>query len=92
MNVGRILHFLFVLTFFGVAAFSVAFLYENYQELRAMEGQEVDASLKLEELKAESLRRQTALQKLESDPEYIERSIRMKLGYAEKDEVVFRFE
>lgn len=92
MNLGRILHFIFVLTFFGVAAFSVAFLYENYQELRAMEGQEAVAASKLKELKTESQRRRTALHKLEGDPEYIGRSIRKKLGYAEKDEVIFRFE
>ncbi|MCH6257759.1 septum formation initiator family protein [Puniceicoccaceae bacterium K14] len=92
MNIGRIVHYLSVLAFAGIAVYSAASLYENYQELREMEDQEAIAEMKLNELKAESKRRQIVLQKLEDDPEYIERSIRTKLGYAEKDEVVFRFE
>jgi cell division protein DivIC len=32
------------------------------------------------------------LQRLRSDPEYVDRVIRMKLGYAKPDEYIFRFE
>ena len=88
----RIANFIFYLVFAGVAVFSVTFLYRNYQEPEAMRAEEKVAEAKLNELKRKSDQRELALTKLESDKDYVEDTIRKKLGYAKENEVIFRFE
>jgi cell division protein FtsB len=47
---------------------------------------------KLAEAQAKLREQERILERLKSDPEYVDRVIRMKLGYAKPDEFMFRFE
>lgn len=92
MATSRIANLLFFAAFAGVIVFSATLLYRNMQELQAMGRQDRVAEAKLEELMRKSEQRQLALNKLDSDRGYIEKTIRKKLGYSKEDETIFRFE
>lgn len=62
---------------------------EEYNRLRAVEARN---RLRLEEAEKELGREQKILERLRTDPAYVESVIRRKLGYAKPDEAIFRFE
>lgn len=47
---------------------------------------------RLEAAQKELDREQVILQRLRTDPAFVEQQIRMKLGYTKPDELIFRFE
>jgi len=92
VSLQRFVNLLLAGAFLGVASFAGWYLYWNYQELEALESRLDATERELESVRAEIAARKGRLARLESDPEYIERMIREKLGYARRDELVFRFE
>ena len=63
--------------------------WQDYQLLRA---QETTMATRLAKAEAQLKDQERVLQRLRTDPAYVERVIRRKLGYARADEFVFRFE
>jgi len=92
MKRSRVFNLFFVLGFAAVAAVGGASLLQNFQKLQAKRGAYEASRARLEALEERIHSKQVALEKLDSDPEYIERVIRQKLNYAKEDEVIFRFE
>lgn len=92
MNTSRFVNTVFTFLFAGVALFAAIFLYRDYQHLDHARKQKALMEQRLATLQKESDTRQTRIDRLKRDPEYMEQVIREKLDYAKKDEVVFRFE
>jgi cell division protein DivIC len=90
LNPRRLLLACFVVLLAGLTVLVAVFFYQTRQEyvrLRAMNAdinrQLVDAQMRLEQ-------QETILRRLKTDPAYVERVIRSKLGYAKPDEQIFR--
>ena len=76
---------LFVVIFMGTA------LLRTYREYSAYKQKEVELTAQLEAKQAELRQRQEYLRMVLDDPEFIDRVIREKLGFAKPSEKVFRF-
>jgi len=91
VNLRRLLLCLYLAVFAGVSI--AAWLYfddaqKEYQHLRAVEAQN---RLRLDEAERELQREEVILQRLRTDPAYVEQQIRRRLGYARPDDVIFKF-
>ena len=92
MNSRRLFFSLFVLLF-GALAVVVALFFvqtrEDYLRLRTMN---LENQRRLVEAEAHLQQQETILQRLRTDPAYVEKVIRSRLGYAKPGEQVFRFD
>jgi cell division protein FtsB len=61
----------------------------EYAELRKVEAQ---TRVRLAEVETRLAEQEIVLERLRTDPAYVERVIRRRLGYAKPDEFVFRFD
>lgn len=75
----------FVVIFMGTA------LLRTYREYRTYRQKEVELTVQLEAKQAELRARQEYLRMVLDDPEFIDRVIREKLGFAKPSERVYRF-
>ena len=82
----------YALLFVALTLFAGLFFLRTYGEVVALESQERDSRQRLAELQVYLTNQQNKLERLRSDPVYVERAIREKLGYARVDETVYRFE
>jgi len=88
----RIIISFYVLLFVGVAVGSAGFLWQTRAEFLKLREVEEGSRARLA-LAEERLRDQRkTLERMRSDPAYVEMVIRRRLGYAKPDEVIFRFE
>jgi cell division protein FtsB len=83
---------LYLVVFLGVSV--AAWLYfddarKEYRHLREVEAQN---RMRLDEAERELRREEVILQRLRTDPAYVEQQIRRRLGYAKPDDVIFKFE
>ena len=92
VNLRRLIISLYFVLFVGLAAVSGVFFWRTraeYSRLLQLEGQSrqrlAEAQLKLQE-------QQRILDRLRTDPSFVETVIRRRLGYAKPDETIFRFE
>ncbi len=92
MRTTRLLNIFFLLAFLLVGAFAGSYAYQRYEKLEAARSEEALASERLALLQKKTESRRTSLDRLNRDPEYVERIIRQKLNYAKEGEVVFKFE
>lgn len=87
----------FIITFYlvlfvSVAAGSAGFFWQTRAEYNRLKDMEAASRSRLA-LAEERLRdQQRMLERLRSDPAYVEMVIRRRLGYAKPDEFIFRFE
>lgn len=82
----------YALLFVALTLFAGLFFLRTYAEVTALEAQERDTRLRLAELRTHLANQEDKLVRLRSDPVFVERAIREKLGYARPEEVVYRFE
>ena len=92
MNSRRLFFALFVLLFAGLAVLVGAFFYQTREEYMRLQTMNLENHRKLDEAYAQLQQQETVLQRLRTDPAYVERVIRAKLGYAKPDEWIFRFQ
>ncbi len=82
--------------FFGLfvsAAFFLTYLFQQtYREYAAASDRHQQTITKLREAEAGLREKETRLSRLQHDPAYIERTIRMRLGWARDGETLYRFE
>ena len=72
---------------------SFAFLLnQTYQEYRAYREREAAYAHRVEQVEAAIEEKQAYLDRLENDPEFLERVVRERLGYSQPDELLYRFE
>ncbi len=92
MKLRRLIISFYILLFVGVAVGSAGFFWQTRAEYIRL--QEIEAiSRDRLALAEERLReQQRMLERMRSDPGYVEMVIRRRLGYARPDEFIFRFE
>lgn len=83
---------IFIALFLGISLWAGMFFLQMHQELTIQRAQENANRLRLEAAQARLEEQRKYLDRLQNDPALIETIIRKKLGYARKDEFVFRFE
>lgn len=92
MTLRRSLVAFYALLFVALTLFAGLFFLRTYAEVAALEAQEREGRVRLADLRAHLASQEDKLGRLRSDPAFVERAIREKLGYARPDETVYRFE
>ncbi len=92
MNSRRLLLALFLLLLATLAAAVALFFVDTRQEYVRLRTMNLETRRHLEEAEARLRQQQVVLNRLKTDPAYVERVIRGQLGYAKPDEWIFRFD
>ncbi len=92
MNSRRLLLALFLLLLATLAAAVALFFVNTRQEYVRLRTMNLETKRHLEEAEAQLRQQQVVLNRLKTDPAYVERVIRGQLGYAKPDEWIFRFD
>lgn len=82
----------YALLFVALTLFAGLFFLRTYGEVASLEAQERESRQRLAELRSHLAHQTDKLERLRTDPVYVERAIREKLGYARPEETVYRFE
>jgi cell division protein DivIC len=90
VNLRRIIVSLYLALFLGVALMSGVFFWQAQQEYRKLHDLELANRQKLQEAQLRLREQEKILDRLRTDPAYVERVIRQRLGYAKPDEFIFR--
>jgi cell division protein DivIC len=91
LNLRRLLFVLFVLLFAGSGVAVGIFFIDTRDEYLRLKGIQTENLRRLNEAQARLQEQERVLERLRTDPSYVERVIRLKLGYTKPDEQVFRF-
>lgn len=92
MNLRSIIVGLYLLLFVGVGLASAGFFLQTRAEYNRLKQLQVESERRLAEAEARLREQERILQRLRSEPEYVEKVIRRKLLLAKPDEFIFRFE
>jgi cell division protein FtsB len=92
MTLRRITLGIFLAFLLGLCGASGFYFYDARQELNRLRAIEALNRRRLAETEARLGEQERILERLRTDPYYVEKVIRSKLGYARPDEVIFRFE
>lgn len=92
MKLQRLIVLFYLILFLGVSVFSGVFFVQTREEYQQLKEQEAVSQRRLAAAQAKLREQQVILERLRTDPAYVEMIIRQKLGYAKPDEFVFRFE
>jgi cell division protein FtsB len=76
----------------GGTAGAGVYFWQARQEYLHFAAEERSARARLAEVEARLAQEQAELERLRSDPAYVELKIRQRLGYAKPDELIFKFE
>ncbi len=88
----RLIALLYLLLFAGLIVGAAASFWPAWQEYRQAAAAESRARMDLAKVEAELHAREKILDRLRTDPAYVELIIRRRLGYTRPDEMVFKFE
>ena len=92
MNLRQVIVSLYILLIAGLGVTGAVLFKDANDEFNQLKLVEASNRRRLAEQKQRLEQQEKVLQRLRSDPEYVDRVIRMKLGYAKPDEYIFRFE
>jgi cell division protein FtsB len=92
MNLRTVAFVIFLALFAGGGVMAGLYFMDAREEYLRFKGIEERNRARLEEAEAQVQKEERILERLRSDPVYVEMEIRRKLGYAKKDEAIFRFE
>lgn len=90
MNFRRLIVAVYLALFLGVAVTSGVFFWQAHQEYENLREQERQVRQRLAEAEQKLKDHERILERLRTDPAYVERVIRQRLGYAKPDEYIFR--
>jgi cell division protein DivIC len=82
----------YLLLFLSVGAGSAAFFWKTRQEYKQLRQVELATTRRLAEVEQRLRDQEHVLQRLRTDPAYVEMNIRQRLGYARPEEFIFRFD
>ncbi len=88
----KILLGLYVLLIAGIGATGAYLFLDARAEYNRLMQVEALNTARLAEAQARLQEQESVLQRLRTDPSYVDKVIRKKLGYAKPDEFIFRFE
>jgi cell division protein DivIC len=83
---------LYLLLFAGLGVSGSYLLLDARHEYARLEQVEAQNRQRLAEAQERLRQQERVLERLRSDPEYVDKVIRKKLGYAKPDEFIYRFE
>lgn len=92
MNLRRLIVTLYFALFLGVAAMSGVFFWRAQQEYAQLRELENTTRKKLADAEQHLRDQEKVLDRLRTDPVFVEQVIRKRLGYAKPEEYIFRFE
>lgn len=92
MNLRRCIIALYLVLIGGIGVAAGVFFVEARQEYARLNSIQVESRRRVAEAELRLKYQEKVLERLSSDPAYVEKVIRRKLGYARPDEFVFRFE
>ena len=92
MNSRRLVRIFFLAVFAVLSATAVLYFLDSREEFEKLKLTEAKNERRLEEVTRQLREQETVLRRLRTDPAYVEKIIRRKLGYAKPDETIFRFE
>lgn len=90
VNFRRLVITVYLALFLGVAVASGVFFWQAQQEYENLREQERAIRQKLADAEQRLKDQERILERLRTDPTYVERVIRQRLGYAKPDEYIFR--
>jgi cell division protein DivIC len=88
----RVILSLYLLLFAGLGITGVVLFSDASTEYSRLEDLEAANRRKLAEAQERLTSQERVLQRLRTDPAYVDKVIRKRLGYAKPDEFIFRFE
>jgi len=92
VNARRLILSLYAVLFAGLGATGCVLFLDARAEYNRLVRIEDDNRRRLAEAEARLKEEERVLKRMQSDPEFVEKVIRQKLGYAKPDEFIFRFE
>jgi cell division protein DivIC len=92
VNARRTIVSLYLFLFVAVVLTSGIFFWQTREEYNRLRDAEALSQRRLSELELRLKDQQKVLERLRTDPAYVERVIRRRLGYAKPDEFIFRFD
>lgn len=92
VNTQRFITGLYLALFVGLMLVSGMFFWQTRQEYLRLRADEAATRARLAELTQKLKQQEIILNRLRTDPEYVERVIRKRLHLAKPDEFVFRFD
>ncbi len=92
MNLRKVIVSLYLLLIAGLGVTGAVLFKDANDEFSQLKQVEASNRRRLAEEKQRLEDQERVLQRLRSDPQYVDRVIRMKLGYAKPDEYIYRFE
>ena len=91
MNLRRIIVGLYLLLFVGIGLATAAFFWQTRAEYNRLRQLEAAGQRRLADAEARLKDEERILQRLQNDPAYVEKIIRVRLHYAKPDEFIFNF-
>ncbi len=88
----RVLFFLLTLLLLTISISLAAVFLQTYREYKAFKVRESEYMARLEQTRRELTAKEEYLRLILTDPRFLERVVREKLGYARPDEMIFHFE
>ncbi len=88
----RFITWIYATLFVGTALLSGVFFFRTYQEYARYQRLEADSRQRLVQATQRLQVQERVLERLRSDPAYVEKVIRQQLRYAKPSELIFRFE
>lgn len=92
MFLRRLVIALYLVVFLAIGAASGVYFLQAREEYNRLRGIEAENRRRLAEAEARLHEQEKILERLRTDPVYVEKVIRRRLGYAKPDEFIFRFE
>jgi len=92
MPIRQIIVVFYLLIFLSVGVGSSVFFWQTRQEYNQLRQVELATQRRLVEAEERLREQEQVLNRLRTDPVYVEMKIRQRLGYARPEEFIFRFE
>lgn len=92
VEIRRLIVGLYLLLFLAIGVASGLYFWEAKQEYGRLRQIEAARQQRLADAEKKLQEQEEILKRLRTDPEYVEKVIRHRLGYARPDEYIFRFE
>lgn len=92
MTARRLIAWIYAALFVIVGAFSGTFFIRTYREYAQLQRMEAETRQRLTQAEERLKQQERVLERLRTDPAYVEKVIRRQMLYARPDEFLFRFE
>ncbi len=92
VNLNRLIASLYLVLLAGLGVVAAVLFFEAQGEYNRLRQTELVNQRRLADVQARLHEQEVILERLRTDPTYVEKVIRLRLGWARRDEFIFRFE